>query len=37
MIAADLTRKRRAEIIDKVAAAYILQGLLDRLRHVTRA
>ena len=31
MIAADLTRKRRAEIIDKVAAAYILQGLLDRL------
>jgi putative Holliday junction resolvase len=31
MIAADLTRKRRAEIIDKVAAAYILQGLLDRI------
>ena len=31
MIAADLTRKRRAEIIDRVAAAYILQGLLDRL------
>jgi putative Holliday junction resolvase len=33
MIAADLSRKRRAEIIDKVAAAYILQGLLDRLGH----
>jgi putative Holliday junction resolvase len=32
MIAADLTRKRRAEIIDRAAAAYILQGLLDRLR-----
>jgi putative holliday junction resolvase len=32
MIAADLSRKRRGEIIDKVAAAYILQGLLDRLR-----
>jgi putative holliday junction resolvase len=32
MIAADLSRKRRAEIIDKVAAAYILQVLLDRLR-----
>jgi putative pre-16S rRNA nuclease len=32
MIEADLSRKRRAEIIDKVAAAYILQGLLDRLR-----
>jgi putative Holliday junction resolvase len=31
MIAADLSRKRRSEIIDKVAAAYILQGLLDRL------
>jgi putative pre-16S rRNA nuclease len=31
MIAADLSRKRRAEIIDKVAAAYILQGLLDRI------
>jgi putative holliday junction resolvase len=29
MIEADLSRKRRAEIIDKVAAAYILQGFLD--------
>lgn len=29
MIAADMTRKRRAEIVDKVAAAYILQGCLD--------
>jgi len=29
MIAHDMTRKRRAAIIDKVAAAYILQGLLD--------
>jgi putative Holliday junction resolvase len=34
MIAADLTRKRRAEIIDRVAAAYILQGLLDRLARI---
>ncbi len=33
MIAADLTRKRRAEIIDRVAAAYILQGCLDFLHH----
>jgi putative pre-16S rRNA nuclease len=33
MIAGDLSRKRRAEIIDKAAAAYILQGLLDRLAH----
>ncbi len=31
MIAADLTRKRRAEIVDRVAAAYILQGCLDFL------
>ena len=29
MIAADLSRKRRAEIIDRAAAAYILQGFLD--------
>jgi putative Holliday junction resolvase len=29
MIAADMTRKRRAEIVDRVAAAYILQGYLD--------
>ena len=26
---ADMTRKRRAEVIDKMAAAYILQGALD--------
>jgi putative pre-16S rRNA nuclease len=31
MIAADLTRKRRSEIVDRVAAAYILQGCLDFL------
>jgi putative holliday junction resolvase len=29
MIAADLSRKRRAEIVDRTAAAYILQGFLD--------
>jgi putative holliday junction resolvase len=33
MIEADLRRSRRAELIDKAAAAYILQGLLDRLNH----
>jgi putative holliday junction resolvase len=33
MIAADLTRKRRAAIVDRVAAAYILQGCLDFLAH----
>jgi putative Holliday junction resolvase len=31
LIEADASRKRRAEVIDKMAAAYILQGLLDRL------
>src|SRR5216684_2103687 len=31
MIAGDLSRKRRAEIVDRAAAAYILQGLLDYL------
>jgi putative Holliday junction resolvase len=33
MIEADLSRRRRAQLIDKAAAAYILQGLLDRLSH----
>jgi len=28
----DMTRARRAEVVDKAAAAYILQGALDRLR-----
>lgn len=31
MIAADLSRKRRKEVIDKTAAAYILQGAIDFL------
>ena len=28
----DMTRARRAEVVDKTAAAWILQGALDRLR-----
>ena len=28
---ADMTRARRAEVVDKMAATYILQGALDRL------
>ena len=32
LIEADTSRKRRAEVVDKMAAAYILQGALDRLR-----
>ena len=31
MIAADMTRKKRAATIDNAAAAYILQGAIDRL------
>jgi putative Holliday junction resolvase len=31
---ADMTRKRRAEIVDKLAAAYILQAALDGSRGV---
>ena len=31
MIAHDMTRKRRAEIVDRVAAAYILQTCLDAI------
>src|SRR5262249_23678197 len=29
---ADMSRKRRAEIVDRAAAAYILQGALDALK-----
>jgi putative Holliday junction resolvase len=31
LIEADTSRKRRAALVDKMAAAYILQGALDRL------
>ncbi|MFD2233037.1 Holliday junction resolvase RuvX [Phaeospirillum tilakii] len=31
LLDADSSRRRRAEVVDKMAAAYILQGLLDRL------
>ena len=34
LIDADASRKRRAEVVDKMAASYILQGVLDRLRHM---
>lgn len=32
LISADTSRRRRAEVIDKVAATIILQGALDRMR-----
>ncbi|MGK2739512.1 Holliday junction resolvase RuvX [Tepidicaulis sp. LMO-SS28] len=31
LLDADASRKRRSEVVDKMAAAYILQGALDRL------
>ena len=34
LLEADTSRKRRAEVIDHVAASYILQGALDRLTHL---
>lgn len=34
LLEADTSRKRRGEVVDKMAAAYILQGALDRLRHL---
>ncbi len=34
LLEADTSRKRRADVIDHVAAGVILQGLLDRLGHM---
>ena len=34
LLDADASRKRRAALVDKMAAAYILQGALDRMRHL---
>ena len=34
LLEADTSRKRRAEVIDHVAAGYILQGMLDRLTYL---
>lgn len=36
LLEADTSRKRRSEVIDHVAAGYILQGALDRLGHLAR-
>ena len=35
LIAQDASRRRRAEVVDRMAAAYILQGALDRLARIT--
>lgn len=37
MLEADMSRKRRAEVIDHVAAGFILQGALDRLGYMGTA
>ncbi|MDP2619015.1 MAG: Holliday junction resolvase RuvX [Hyphomicrobiales bacterium] len=34
LLEADASRARRARLVDKLAAAYILQGALDRLRRL---
>ncbi len=34
LIEADASRKRRAEVVDRMAAAYILQGALDRMKRL---
>ncbi|MFN3824682.1 MAG: Holliday junction resolvase RuvX [Pseudorhodobacter sp.] len=37
LLEADTSRKRRAEVVDHVAAGYILQGVLDRIGHLARS
>lgn len=37
LIEADASRRRRDEVIDKMAASYILQGALDRLKSAGRS
>lgn len=36
LIEADVSRKKRGQVIDKMAAAFILQGALDRLKEIGR-
>ncbi len=37
LIEQDASRAKRAAVVDRMAAAYILQGALDRLAHLARA
>jgi putative holliday junction resolvase len=37
LIEQDASRAKRAEVVDRMAAAYILQGALDRLQAIGRA
>ena len=34
LIEADASRRRRSELVDKMAAAYVMQAALDRMRHL---
>lgn len=34
MLEADMSRARRAELVDKLAASYMLQGVLDRMKNI---
>lgn len=36
LIEQDASRAKRAEVVDRMAAAYILQGALDRMSHIRR-
>ncbi len=36
MIDADVSRRRRSQVVDKLAASYILQGALDRIQNLER-
>jgi len=36
LLEGDTSRKRRREVIDQIAASYILQGALDRLAYMSR-
>jgi putative Holliday junction resolvase len=37
LIEQDASRAKRAQVVDRMAAAYILQGALDRMNTITRA
>jgi len=37
LLEADMSRRKRGQVVDKMAAAYILQGALDALAGLARA
>ena len=34
LLDADMSRSKRSKVVDKMAASYILQGLLDAMRNI---